>query len=109
MKLTFVSPNVEALCRQPKLATRTLGALSAKKLQLRLTELFNADNVGELVAGRPHPLAGDRRGDFAIDLQGGDRLVFRSSHQPPLVKPDGSVDWVNVRAITIVELGNYHG
>ena len=109
MKLTFVSPNVEALCRQPKLATRTLGALSAKKLQLRLTELFNADNVSELMAGRPHPLAGDRKGEFAVDLQGGDRLVFRSSHQPPLVKPDGSIDWGNVRAITIVELGNYHG
>ena len=109
MKISFVNPDVEALCKQSKLATRTLGALSAKKLQLRLTELFNADNVGELVAGRPHPLLGDRKGDFAVDLQGGDRLVFRSSHQPPLVKPDGSIDWVNVRAVTIVELGNYHG
>lgn len=108
MKITFVDAEVEALCKQAKLATRKLGALSAKKLQLRLTELFNADNVGELVTGRPHPLLGDRKGDFAVDLQGGDRLIFRPTKQPPPAKTDGSTDWNKVTEVTIVELGDYH-
>lgn len=108
MKITFASANLQALCQQSKLAARDLGPLSAKKLQRRLAELFNADNVAELIAGRPHPLVGNRKGEFAVDLQGGDRLVFKSSHLPPLIKPDGSVDWSKVTAVTIVELGNYH-
>ena len=108
MKITFVDTEVEALCKQAKLATRKLGALSAKKLQLRLSELFNADNVGELVTGRPHPLFGDRKGDFAVDLQGGDRLIFRPAKQPPPAKTDGSIDWNKVTEVTIVELGDYH-
>ena len=108
MKITFVNTDVEALCKQSKLAARKLGVLSAKKLRLRLTELFNAENVTELVAGRPHPLLGDKRGGFAVDLHGGDRLVFRPTKQPPPAKTDGSIDWVQVTEVTIVELGDYH-
>lgn len=108
MKITFADADLEAMCRQQKLASRKLGALSAKKLQLRLAELFNADHVGELVSGRPHPLQGARQGDFAVDLYGGDRLVFRAFRQPPPRKPDGSIDWSEVTEVTIVQLGNYH-
>ena len=108
MKVVFADSNLEAIGKQAKLATRKLGQLSAKKIQLRMAELFNADHVGELVSGRPHPLQGNRLGDFAVDLHGGDRLVFRASSQPPPYKPDGSIDWNEVAAITIVEIGNYH-
>ncbi len=108
MKITFASIEVESLCKQAKLATKKLGALSAKKLQLRLSELFSAEHVGELVAGRPHPLLNNRKGSFAVDLHGGDRLVFKPATQPPPAKPDGSIDWHKVTAITIVELGDYH-
>ena len=108
MKITFADTDLEAMCRQQKLANRKLGALSAKKLQLRLVELFNADHVGELVSGRPHPLQGARQGDFAVDLYGGDRLVFRASHQSPPLKPDGSISWSEVTEVTIVQLGDYH-
>ena len=108
MKVAFSSAEVESLCKQAKLATKKFGALSAKKLQRRLTELFNAEHVGELVAGRPHPLIDDKKGCFAVDLHGGDRLVFKPTTQPPPPKPDGSIDWHQVSAITIVELGDYH-
>ena len=108
MKITFADTDLEAICRQHKLASRKLGALSAKKLQLRLAELFNADHVGELVSGRPHPLQGTRQGDFAVDLHGGDRLVFRASRQPPPHKPDSSINWSEVTEVTIAQLGDYH-
>ena len=108
MNITFIDSTIEGLCRQSKLAGRKLGLASAKKLQRRLTEIFNAENVTELVAGRPHPLTGDRAGAFALDLHGGDRLIFRPTKQPPLAKSDGSIDWIQVTEVTIIELGNYH-
>ena len=108
MNITFINADVEALCRKSRRATRELGAASALKLQRRLTELFNAENVTELVAGRPHPLMLDKRGAFAVDLHGGDRLVFKPTKQPPPAKADGSIDWTQVTEVTIVELGDYH-
>ena len=108
MEISYADAHLEKLCRESKAATRLLGAISAKKLQLRLTELFAAENVAELVAGRPHPLTGKRSGQFALDLSGGDRLVFVPATQPAPVKPDQSIDWAKVTTITIIELGDYH-
>ena len=108
MKISFLDADIEALCKQSKLATRELGVESAKKLQRRLSELFAATVVAELVAGRPHPLKRDRAGQFALDLHGGCRLIFKPAKQPPPIKADGSIDWAQVDDITILEAGNYH-
>lgn len=108
MDISFDDPILEAACRQTKLARRHFGALSAKKLSLRLAALFSAANVSELVAGRPHALLGERHGEFALDLYGGDRIAFRPTVQPPPCRKDGSIDWSLVTAVTIVFIGNYH-
>lgn len=108
MEISFDPVDLETTCRQAKRATRLLGALAAKKLHIRLAELFNAESVAELVSGRPHPLTGDRAGQFAVDLHGGTRIVFRPTNKPPPVKTDGSVDWSKVTSVTIVFIGNYH-
>lgn len=109
MKISFYDDDIEGLCKQPRLATRRLGAESAKKLQRRLNELFAAGTVAEPVAGRPHPLEGNRAGQFAVDLHSGYRLVFKPTHHPPPAKSDGSIDWAQVGEITIIEAEDYHG
>ena len=108
MIISFLGADIEALCKQSKLATRKLGAESAKKLQRRMSELFAASVVAELPAGRPHPLLRDRLGQYAVDLHGKYRLIFKPTRQPPPVKPDGSIDWAKVDEITIIEAGDYH-
>lgn len=108
MDVSFDDTILQATCRQTKLAQRKFGAPSAKKLSLRLSELFNAANVSELVAGRPHALLGERHGEFALDLYGGDRIAFRPTGQPPPCRKDGSIDWSLVTAVTIVFIGDYH-
>jgi toxin HigB-1 len=108
MEISFADVNIEAVCRQTKLATKTLGAESAKKLQRRISELFNAENVTELVAGRPHPLVRNRLGTYSLDLHAGKRLIFKPTRQPPPTKLDGGIDWASVTAVTITELGDPH-
>lgn len=108
MKISFLDADIEGLCKQSKLATRKLGAESAKKLQRRLSELFAANTVAELVAGRPHPLLRDRRGHYAVDLHGGCRLVFKPTRKPPPARPNESIDWAQVDDITLIEAGDYH-
>jgi len=108
MRISFLDAEIEGLCKQSKLATRRLGAESAKKLQRRLSELFAASVVAELVAGRPHPLWRSRAGQYAVDLHGGCRLIFKPTKQPPPIKADGSIDWAQVDDVTIIEAGDYH-
>ena len=59
MKVSYEDEDVEALCKQSKVATKKLGAESAKKLQRRLSELHAVSVVSELAIGRPHPLEYD--------------------------------------------------
>ncbi len=108
MLIDYKDSKIRKLCEISREANRKLGTNSAKKLQARLSDIDAAAHVGELVAGRPHPLLGDRNGQFAVDLAGGKRLVFEPDHNPLPKKEDGSIDWVQVTAVTIVYIGDYH-
>jgi toxin HigB-1 len=80
--VAFGNKALKDLCEQSKVAQRKLGSASAGKLRSRLADLVAARAVTDLVAGRPHPLKGDRAGQFAVDLSGGLRLVFEADHDP---------------------------
>jgi proteic killer suppression protein len=108
MKISFANEDLENLCLQIKLASRKLGRESATKLQRRLVSLLAAPDVSDLKEGRPHPLAKERHGQFALDLHGGHRLIFKPTQQPPPQKPDGSIDWSQVKDVTILEAIDYH-
>jgi proteic killer suppression protein len=45
---------------------------------------------------------------IAVDLVHPDRLVFKPADDPPPRKPDGGLDWTQVRSIEIVGIGDYH-
>jgi len=108
--LEIVIPDdaLRTLCEQSRLAVRKLGAQCARKLRSRLADLQAAADVRELVAGHPHPLFGDRLGQFSVSLHGGVRLVFESDQTPAPCRSDGSVDWAKVTQVRIIYIGDYH-
>ncbi|MBD2663826.1 putative killer suppression protein HigA [Richelia sinica FACHB-800] len=108
MEITFANSKLQDLCEQPKLAQRKLGAKCAKKLQTQLTFISVVSCVTELEIGHPHPLKGDRAGEFAVNLEGGKRLVFKPDNDPIPLTEDGSIDWSKVIAVCIVFIGDYH-
>ncbi|MBD2254930.1 type II toxin-antitoxin system RelE/ParE family toxin [Nostoc parmelioides] len=108
MEITFSDRKLQNLCEQQNLAQKKLGANCAKKLRTRLADLAAVSCVTELVAGRPHPLKGDRAGEFALDLEGGTRLVFKPDNDPVPLTEDESIDWSKVTAVCIVFIGDYH-
>ena len=108
MEIVFRTRKIKRLCERRAEAQRRLGEASAKKLGARLSDLEAAASVAELVAGRPHPLAGDRWGQFALDLSGGKRLVFSPDHEPVPVNADGGVEWEEVTRVRIEFVGDYH-
>lgn len=108
MKISFYDEKLCQLCEKQDVAQRKLGAVCAKKLRARLADCQAVACVSELVAGKPHPLKGDRLGQFSLSLEGGKRLVFKPTHKPVPVKDDGSVDWSKVTEICVVFIGDYH-
>ncbi|WP_292794043.1 killer suppression protein HigA [Nostoc sp. NMS7] len=85
-----------------------MGTNCAKKFRTQLAIVGAASCVTELVIGHPHPLKGDRVGEFAVNLKGGKRLVFKPDNDPIPLSQDGSIDWSKVTAVCIVLIGDYH-
>ena len=110
MDIIFSSPKLERLCNDDRLARREWGAAQAKVLSRRLDDLEAARHLGVMrnLPGRLHELKGDMAGRLAMDLVGGDRLVLEPAHDPPPRKPDGGLDWDQVTAVRIVDVGDYH-
>ena len=108
MEIHFGDKKIRDICEKAAVANQKLGPSNARKLRVRLSELEAAPNASALVFGRPHPLEGGRKGQFAIDLSGGYRLVFAPRHDPNPTRADGSIDWTAVTIICIEFIGDYH-
>lgn len=108
MEICFKDKKIRDLCEKGAAANKKLGADCARKLHTRLSELEAAYRVSDLVAGRPHPLKGDRAGQFALDLTGGWRLVFAPAQDPRPTLADGGTDWSQVTIVCIEFIGDYH-
>ncbi len=108
MEIGFKDKKLQELCEQESVAQRKWGKNMARKLKARLADLMAAANVSELQAGRPHPLKGDRAGQFALDLVHPQRLVFEPAHETIPRLEDGGIDWRQVTEIYIIWIGDYH-
>lgn len=108
MKINFKDKNVRELCEKQAVAVKKLGPICARKLRSRLDDLDAAERVSDLIAGNPHPLKGNRLGQFALDLAGGFRLVFQAASDPIPRHEDGGIDWTQVTIVCIEFIGDYH-
>lgn len=110
MDILFKSNKYRELCHDDALATRTFGRASARKLRTRLDDLAAASNLSLVrkLPGRFHPLKGELDGAFALDLQGGHRLVIEPAENPAPKLNDGTLDLSKVTAIRVIYIGNYH-
>lgn len=108
MDIDYKSKKLRELCEKRAVAEKKLGTACARKLRSRLSDLEAASRVTDLVAGNPHPLEGDRAGQFALDLAGGWRLVFAPNQDPCPRHGDGSIDWSQVTIVLVEYIGDYH-
>jgi toxin HigB-1 len=108
LKVNFKDKKIREMCEKQAVAEKKLGAACARKLRGRLSDLEAAARVTDLAAGNPHPLKGDRQGQFALDLAGGWRLVFAPDLNPCPTRPDGGIDWSQVIIVCIAYIGDYH-
>ncbi len=107
----FATKKLETVFATDKARVREFGAERARRLNTRLTQLHDVELLEQMrsLPGRCHELHGDREGQLAVDVTRNYRLIFRPADNPPPTKPDGGLDWSAVKAITILEVEDYHG
>jgi len=80
LRITYKSKKIEKVCTVASEAEKKYGLEMAAKIHQRIDEISSADTIEEMVQfklGRCHPLKGERKGQYAVDLVQPNRLVFQ--------------------------------
>jgi proteic killer suppression protein len=111
MRISFSSRKLQKRFESEKDLVREYGSLLAKKIIMRMAVLRNAPSLVDVPHTPPdrrHQLSGKRDGEFAVDLVHPHRLVFTADYDETPRMADGGVDLEEVKAITIIEVIDYH-
>lgn len=111
MEITYKNKKLKMLCESEKDLKKSHGKQNAKYIQVGLALLDSAPNLSKVYGVRRfglHQLKGGRKGQFALKLHDGKRLVFKPKSDPVLQKSDGGIDEEKITEVTILEIVNYH-
>jgi proteic killer suppression protein len=110
LDILFRTEKLRNECNNQQLMTQRYGKQGAKRLSQRLADLAAATTLAMMksLPGNCHELTGDRKGQLAMSLEGGKRLIFEAADEPVPSKDDGGLDWSQVTAIRILGIEDYH-
>ena len=110
MDITFENERLQGVLESEKKLCREYGKF-ADRVKQRLDDLAAFETLDALQREMPHirchELIGDRKGLLAVNISGNFRLLFKPEEPVPL-KPDGGLDWKQVRNIVIIGIADYH-
>ena len=111
MVITFGSKKLEKLATDLKKCQMEMGKERSKLFYKRLNDLSNAltlDDVRNL-PGNYHELTGNRKGQWACNLDQPYRLIFKPLEDPIPTNSSGQYIWLEIEGVEIIEVTNYHG
>jgi len=111
MKITFKDKDLEKCALNAKYGLKKLGARRNATYLKRLGVLQNIDNLSQakFYPGNFHELIGDRKGQWACDLDQPYRLIFEPHENPIPTDENGKYLWIEIKGVEIIEITNYHG
>jgi proteic killer suppression protein len=110
MEITFADKTLNKIANDDKQLVKEFGKLRATKIRARLTQLKFAKTLEDVryLPGNYHELTGDRKGQWACDLDQPYRLIFEPHENPVPVNEHGQYIWLEIVGIEIIEIVNYH-
>jgi proteic killer suppression protein len=104
----FSTKALRSLCECQARAERELGFKVAKKLRERIADIRAAENVTDLVAGRPREIEGGRLPNYSINLADGYRIVLCPNHNEIPLTKSRRIDWSKVSRVRIHKIEVAH-
>ena len=110
MEITFENNNLAKYANNDRLGVKKLGTARFKKFKKRLDQLKASKNLEDVrnQPGKFHELKDNRKGQWACDLDQPYRLIFEPQNNPIPENEDGQYIWLQIKAIEIIEIINYH-
>lgn len=96
--IEFKSRSLEKICTIARETHKKYGQVMAEKIHLRLDQIRAADSIDMLLEhkiGRCHSLKGQRKNQYAMDLEQPHRLIFE-------------IHSSEVQVVRIIEIKDYH-
>jgi proteic killer suppression protein len=111
LEITFQNNKLKKMANEDRIAVRELGKIRARLYKERLDDLRAASNLEEVrfLPGRFHELTGNRKGQWACDLDQPYRLIFQPHEDPIPEDSNGKYIWLEITGVEILEITNYHG
>lgn len=101
MDISFVDKKLRQLANDKRKLTKEFGKVRADKIRNRLNQLHVATTLEEVrhLPGNYHELTGNRKGQWACDLDQPYRLVFTPQENPIPTNKDGQFLWIEIKGI----------
>ena len=110
MNITFSNRKLEKLANDYRKCQKEFGLIRARLYTKRLLDLQNAEMLEDVrnLPGNYHELVGNRKGQWACDLDQPYRLIFEPHENPVPEYENGRYIWFEIKGIEIVEIVDYH-
>lgn len=110
MDISFANKKLEKFANSDREAVRELGKRCASLFKTRLDDLKAATTLEDTrhLPGHYHELKGDRKGQWACDLEHPNRLIFEPHEDPIPTNKDGQYLWLEIKGVEITEITDYH-
>lgn len=110
MEITFSNKNLEKLANDDRKRLKEMGKIRAGIYRLRLNQLDNAQALECLksLPGNYHELVGERKGQWACNLDHPYRLIFVPHENPIPTDAHGKYIWIKITCVEIIEIIDYH-
>lgn len=85
--------------------------VNAKRVTARMDDIKASPNLAvlmQLSAANCHPLSGNKKGEWAVNISANHRLIFEIANDPIPTKEDNNIDTIKVTDIRILETTDYH-
>ena len=108
MEIYAASKKLGKVISSEKRIYKVFGSLTGKKIVQRLSEISAANtlkDISHLPPPRLHLLSGNRNNQFAVSLNGNERLIFEGLDLDGIVETDKE----KVVSVNILEVVDYHG
>lgn len=92
-------------------AAKMFGNVRLNYLHKRIKKLQISQTLEDVrcAPGHFHELTGDRKGQWACDLDQPYRLIFEPHEDPIPTDENGKYIWLEIKGIELIEVTNYHG
>lgn len=112
MEISFRTKKLSKQCNKRRKCIKSFGQICADKIRARLDDLKDSPNLEfvrlYLPQARLHPLKGNRKGQYALDLEHPKRLIIKPDNNPLPELPDGGLDLSKVTKVQVIEIIDYH-